>query len=259
MKGTNLCAMDGEGLLLPWESQAAFDELRQRFHLEHGPDGPTEQALVDRLVWIEWRRRRLRLAERAAHMAGLADRLDHAERLLKRAGVSSLTVRAALEVDIADVVMSGAAQQAEQDAARVADQEATQRALAILDSGGGDAYARAMAALDESTREWWTEESPTGEDGQECPWTADVAGLAAFLREEVEAADADAALADAARPAVRAQAHGESFDPIRMERLLALDAQLDRQFEKALAVLIQLRERREPGPRRATAPRPMAR
>jgi len=37
---------------------------------------------VGRLVWIEWRRKRLALAERAAHMASLADRLDNEQRTL---------------------------------------------------------------------------------------------------------------------------------------------------------------------------------
>lgn len=46
----------------------------------------------------------------------------------------------------------------------------------------------------------------------------------------------------ARRPAIRLQAWGESLDPFRLGRVYALDERLTRQFEKALAMLIRLRE-----------------
>jgi hypothetical protein len=46
----------------------------------------------------------------------------------------------------------------------------------------------------------------------------------------------------ARRPAIRPQAWGESIEPFRADRILALDERLTRQFEKALAMLIRLRE-----------------
>lgn len=56
----------GEALaLLPWESHDEYRALREAFWADHEPQGATEQALVARLIWIEWRRRRLALAERA--------------------------------------------------------------------------------------------------------------------------------------------------------------------------------------------------
>ena len=68
--------------------------------------------------------------------------------------------------------------------------------------------------------------------------------------------DEAVAAADDGRPAVRLQAYGESLDPVRIERLLVIEARLDRQFEKALSMLLQLKELRrrvEPSPRRALA------
>ena len=50
------------------------------------------------------------------------------------------------------------------------------------------------------------------------------------------------------RPAIRLQAHGESLDPHRADRIFALDERLTRQFEKTLAMLIRLREMSAPAP-----------
>ncbi len=42
------------------------------------------------------------------------------------------------------------------------------------------------------------------------------------------------------------QADGEILDPLRADRILALDERLTRQFGKTLAVLIRLREMQNP-------------
>jgi hypothetical protein len=247
-------AGDGGGLL-PWESAAEFEALRQAFNAEHAPAGPTEQALVERLVWIEWRRGRLRLAERAAHMAGLAERLDDTQRTLTRAGVRTRATRERL--DLAEVVTSEPAADADLACNHAADRKATAKALAILERGGANAYARALDALHPDTRLWW-DDGLAGEHGDDRPWSADAACLASFLREEVGPVDEADAMADQARPSVRLQAFGESLDPIRVERLLAIEARLDRQFEKALSMLLQLQElRRRAPPRIETAARSM--
>jgi hypothetical protein len=41
---------------------------------EHGSQGPTEEHLVEEVAGILWRKRRLRLAEAAAHRRGLRER-----------------------------------------------------------------------------------------------------------------------------------------------------------------------------------------
>jgi hypothetical protein len=235
----------GARALLPWESTAEFESLRLAFTAEHAPGGPTEEALVDRLVWTEWRRRRLRLAERAAHMAALAERVDDSRRTLARAGLRAGAARERL--DLAEVATSGPSADDELRNQHAADRKATAKALVILDRGGANDYGRALNALHPDTRLWW-EDGLAGEYGDDRSWSADAACLAAFLREEVAAVDEADAIADQARPAVRLQAFGESLDPARIERLLSIEARLDRQFEKALSMLMQLQELRRRTP-----------
>jgi hypothetical protein len=46
------------------------------------------------------------------------------------------------------------------------------------------------------------------------------------------------------RPAIRTQVRAESFDAHRIRQLWEMEGRLDRQFEKALAMLIRLQELR---------------
>jgi hypothetical protein len=227
--------------LLPWESQADYRSLCDAFVSDYSPQGATEQALVDRLVWIEWRRRRLTLAERAVHMAALAERISSPTRTLERAGVRTSNARDRL--DLKEIVNSSADDDAVEAERHAADRKGTARALAILEREGAGAYVRAVAALHADTRSWW-EDGIAGEYGDDRAWVATADCLHAFLRDLVKPADDAIAEGAEARPAIRLQAFGESFDPDRAERLMAIDARLDRQFEKALSMLLQLQQMR---------------
>ncbi len=57
--------------VLPWEDAGEYDGLFSALIEEHLPEGPTEEHLVEELAGILWRKRRLRLAEAAAHRRGL--------------------------------------------------------------------------------------------------------------------------------------------------------------------------------------------
>src|SRR3954467_14653860 len=57
--------------VLPWESADEYDAVLAALIAEHAPQGPTEEHLVEELAGILWRKRRLRLAEAAAHRRGL--------------------------------------------------------------------------------------------------------------------------------------------------------------------------------------------
>ena len=59
--------------VLPWEDAAEYQALVAALVAEHAPQGPTEEHLVEELAGILWRKRRLRLAEAAAHRRGLED------------------------------------------------------------------------------------------------------------------------------------------------------------------------------------------
>ena len=53
--------------VLPWEDADEYRVLASSLEDEHRPQGPTEEHLVEELAGILWRKRRLRLAEAAAH------------------------------------------------------------------------------------------------------------------------------------------------------------------------------------------------
>jgi hypothetical protein len=57
--------------VLPWENENEYCILLNALIAEHRPQGPTEEHLVEELAGILWRKRRLRLAEAAAHHRGL--------------------------------------------------------------------------------------------------------------------------------------------------------------------------------------------
>ena len=60
-------------VVLPWEDEVEYQSLLGSLLAEHSPNGPTEEHLVEELAGIFWRKRRLRLAELAAHHRGLED------------------------------------------------------------------------------------------------------------------------------------------------------------------------------------------
>jgi hypothetical protein len=57
--------------VLPWEDADEYAVLVPSLATEHQPQGPTEEHLVEELAGVLWRKRRLRLAEAAAHRRGL--------------------------------------------------------------------------------------------------------------------------------------------------------------------------------------------
>jgi hypothetical protein len=59
--------------VLPWEDANEYEALLAALMAEHDPLGPTEEHLVEELAGVLWRKRRLRLAEAAAHRQGLKD------------------------------------------------------------------------------------------------------------------------------------------------------------------------------------------
>ena len=57
--------------VLPWEDADEYEAVLAALVAEHVPQGPTEEHLVEEIAGILWRKRRLRLAEAAAHRRGL--------------------------------------------------------------------------------------------------------------------------------------------------------------------------------------------
>src|SRR6516165_4241696 len=62
--------------VLPWENADEYHAIVAALVAEHAPQGPTEEHLVEEIAGIMWRKRRLRLAEAAAHRQGLEETLE---------------------------------------------------------------------------------------------------------------------------------------------------------------------------------------
>lgn len=246
-----------ERALLPWESPMEFRALHSAFHAEHQPKGATEVSLVDQLAWIEWRRRRLMLGERAAHMASLQERIAddyRTSQTLSRAlighdgraekGELGESLRHAPERDQPDV----------DDATE--DEQLTRQSIAVLEGGG--TYEKGLAAIRDDTRGWWSrvlaedvatyrDEQPLEGEGY-TPYRAEALSLLRFMKDDVLPIIEETRAQASRRPAIRLQAQGESMDPFRADRIFALDERLTRQCEKTLAMLIKLRELSRPSP-----------
>jgi len=234
--------------VLPWEDEGEYAALVASLVEEHAPQGPTEEHLVEEIAGILWRKRRLRMAEAAAHRAGLNDALH---------GYNNRTAKAALAhlTDDVDADEAGPAVRTSPDdnTAELADidedEAMTKRALSILGSQRNDAYEAAHAELRDDTREWWQdvldrdpEELRFGEE----PATPDADCLRQFLEDEVLPWYRNKPSDIAHRPLIREQAYGEALDAFKLEKLGRYEVHLDRKLERMLAMLIKLQDLRRP-------------
>ena len=228
--------------LLPWECPHSFDHHAERWRSALMPAGPAEASLVDQLIWIGWRRQRVRLGERALHVAQLYARsgttkdYGTSEGLVKRAlacqtyRLRKYDSRTAIATDRDD----------DRELAAYAEDagERARKALEVIDAGG--TYADTIAYLEEDTLEWWDDEQAD----DDARYSTDARGLRNFIEMKLLPWLEGLGKESSERPEVRVQAHGESLDPARLGVLYALDERLTRQFEKTLAMLIKLQELR---------------
>jgi hypothetical protein len=239
-RGRNAPDSPMQRALLPWESRENFDTLHASFHCEHAPEGATETGLVDQLVWLQWRRQRLMLGERAAHMAALQERVGTTYKAEETASRALSTFEDKAESgELAQAIAIAVEGDADSLTDTDADEALTRRAIAILETGDPAAYGEALNVLGKDTRDCWEDvvshEEQTRGSGEQ---------LLQFLTEDVLSVFETTRGQIARRQAIRLQAHGESLDPWRMDKILALDDRLIRQFEKTLAMLLKLREMR---------------
>jgi hypothetical protein len=231
--------------VLPWEDAGEYQSLVAALVTEHAPQGPTEEHLVEELVGILWRKRRLRLAEAAAHRRGLDGTLASYRETVKVALVHlDATDQSERVVD----AIRATTTDTEEDIAEMATDEAmTRRALDLLGARRNDAYEAALAALREDTREWWTDMLARDSDEleeDEAPATADAEGLRRFLEAKVLPWFETRNKELANRPLIREQAFGEALDPDKLERLGRYEVHLDRKLERMLAMLLRLKDLR---------------
>ena len=225
--------------VLPWEDEDEYCRLLAAFVAEHKPKGPTEEHLVEEMVGVLWRKRRLRLAEAAAYRQGLKSAVSSDQR----------TTRAALvHLDIGkETTANTTIELADLDQR----ESITARALDLLQGGKARAYDKALDTLSEETRERWKELikpkpglSLLNFDNEENRYTANADGLVEFLQEEVMPSYESRRKELQNRPLIREQAFGEAFDADKLEGLARYEIHLDRKLERMLTMLIRLQELR---------------
>jgi hypothetical protein len=121
------------------------------------------------------------------------------------------------------------------------DEAMTRRALNILAAQEPDTYARAVAALREDTRSYWLEclEDSEADDPSHKP-TAEA--LEAWIRRHwAEWYEGPIAELEH-RDTIREQAFGSVYATRRLESTARYEVHLDRKLERALAMLIRLRD-----------------
>jgi hypothetical protein len=231
--------------VLPWEDAGEYRAIVAALVTEHAPQGPTEEHLVEEIAGILWRKRRLRLAEAAAHRRGLEGTLSTYRETVKVALVHlDATDQSERVVD----AIRATATDTERDIAEMeADEAMTRRALELLGSRRNDAYEAALAALREDTRQWWADvlaRDPDEFGTDDEPATADAGSLRRFLEGKVLPWFETRRKELANRPLIREQAFGEALDPDRLERLGRYEVHLDRKLERMLAMLLRLKDLR---------------
>ena len=232
-------------VVLPWEDADEYASLVASLVAEHRPGGPTEEHLVEELAGVLWRKRRLRLAEAAAHRRGLENSFS-SYRETAKAALAHIT-KADKTADVSEAVHATAADTEEEICDLDDDEAMTRRALKILESGTNDAYESALAELREDTQGWWADmltlKSDELEEDDELA-TADVDGLRRFLEGKVLPWFEKRREEISQRPLLRDQAFGESLDPDKLERLGRYEVHLDRKLERMLSMLFRLKELR---------------
>jgi hypothetical protein len=232
--------------VLPWEDESEYDALLGALVFEHRPQGPMEEHLVEELAGILWRKRRLRLAEAAAHRRGLKDATEP-YRDTVNAALAHLDAKKQIE-RVADAIRATPEETAQEIRELDQDEAVTLKALKILRTGKPDAYEKAIAALHQDTREGWEDNisgDPEDLDEDEETATPDAAGLLRFLEKEVLSWYVQRRKELENRLLIRAQAFGESRDPDKLERFGRYEVHLDRKLERTLAMLIRVQELRK--------------
>lgn len=222
--------------LLPWESPEAWTTLLDSYQSNYLPEGPSERMLVTQLAWIDWRRQRLLIGERALHMACLNQRTSDKQfdGLCKRAVLKADAGRP--HIDSIEASTTGTDDDDDDMSVLLASLAAAEKAEKILSAGGPDAYGQTMASLDEVSLEWWRDEHEVDPE----TYPANAEGLLRFIRDDALVWIRSRLQGVKLRPLIRLQAWGESLDPDRMDRLLQLDERMTRQYEKILGLLMKV-------------------
>jgi hypothetical protein len=231
--------------VLPWEDEAEYQGLLSALVVEHAPDGPTEEHLVEELAGIVWRKRRVRMAEAAVYREKLrqkaSDYMDPNQvasaALLPLTGESESTASIPQAVAATAVATARDLRDVKRDACM------TERALNVLEAGGPDAYQYALGALRDDTREYW-QDCLSGPPDDGLAYAATAEALKAWIEHHWRGWYVQPIAELRHRDAIREQAFGVAYAADNLEVPARYEIHLDRKLERILAMLIRLRELR---------------
>jgi hypothetical protein len=136
--------------VLPWENREEYEALLEALVAEYKPEGPTEEHLVEEVAGIIWRKRRLRVGEKAAHSRAL-QRATDPDQYPTTSKAALVLITDEFEGRVASDAISATEEKTAAAGKNLEDEEARAlEALKILASKGRDPYGRAIAVLSEA-------------------------------------------------------------------------------------------------------------
>jgi hypothetical protein len=227
--------------VLPWEDESEYEKLLNAIVTEYKPQGPIEEHLVEEITGIIWRKRRLRMAEQAAHFRALHravheqyPSMSGAALVLTAPGFVGRTrgfegrTRGILNADEDWKVVA---------LAKLQDNEA--RAVAafnILNTSDGT-YERGLSEFNNGQKEEFK-----AYERMYSPNSSRI--LIEYIKGTLFPAYRDQRLEIEHYSLIRYQALGESVDTAALEPLGRQEVRLDRKLERNVAMLVKLQSMR---------------
>jgi hypothetical protein len=229
--------------VLPWEDPEEYEILLKALVGEHQPQGPTEEHLVEEVAGVIWRKRRLRLGERAAHSRALQritdpDQYPLATKAALVVVTSDFKGHVTGETIIPDKDQGMAARE------RLKDNIArAKKALAILATKKTEeAYLDAIYTLTDEEQEKWR----MATHNTNAPfYFATAEGLMRFLKVDTLPRYRDRQYELEHRSLIRDQVFGQAVNTSALEGLAGYEVHLDRKLERTLAMLLKLKMLRQ--------------
>lgn len=227
--------------LLPWEERQEYDALFQSLVAEHDPAGATQVHLVEEIAGVIWRKRRLRMAEAAAHRKAL-DRAGESLAYTVRHALSHL--RPAKVTDDVRQALVASPQETQAELRSLRSALKTSRGVASkLEEDVPLTVNQAMDALDEDIRDWFVGlVDGHFQVADEHAYKRTPPELLFFLTKEALPWLESRVTELENRPLIREQAFGASLNPEAMEKLARYEVHLDRKLEKSLGMLYRIKE-----------------
>jgi hypothetical protein len=235
--------------VLPWEDEAEYEVLLTALVDEHKPKGPTEEHLVEELAGAIWRKRRLRIGEKAAHARAL-ERTTNPLEFARTSRAALVLVTSEFSGQVKAEAVSATDEQSAASKQTLEDDEArAHQALKVLERNTQNAYEEAIELLSDEERSIWQQSTdgfsilgmqPDAESYSDTP-----EGLGEFILNETLRRCRDRRFELENRSLVREQSFGEAVSAAELDGLARYEVHLDRKFEKTLSMLLRLQQMRK--------------